>query len=61
MAEPRRLTPSEIKAISLEVRNDFLAAAEEARQIGQELNEQSRNRAREVLARLPPPSKLPKV
>ena len=45
MSERRRLTPKEMHAIVLEVRADCRDAVAEARQIGKQLDEQSRLRA----------------
>jgi hypothetical protein len=61
MPEIRRLTPSEISAISLEVREDYQAAAEEVRQLGLRLDEQSRAKGRAAAERLPAPPPVPRV
>jgi hypothetical protein len=45
MTEKRHLTPSEIRAISVETRADYQAAVAEAREIGQELDTHSRLKA----------------
>jgi hypothetical protein len=51
MAETRRLTPSDIRAISNQVKADYQAAVAEARAIGRELDQYSELKAQSKQAK----------
>ena len=63
MPERRRLTPSQIKAISVEVRTDLQAALEETRELREHLDNlnRARARARAAATRMLRPARLPKL